>query len=74
MPNEGAGVGRPGERMKRTMPEKKVNSLCSRCLRHCRQPETMVLVSCPRFLPRPFKVTVHRFDQLDLFGEEPGKR
>lgn len=65
---------RSGERVKRTEPEKKVNSLCGRCLRHCRQPEGAVLVDCPRFLPRPFKVAVHRFDQLDLFGEKPDKR
>lgn len=63
-----------GDGVKRLESEKKVNKLCSRCLRHCRQPESAVLVDCPRFLPRPFKVAVHRFDQLDLFGEEPGKR
>ncbi len=65
----GTGAG-----VKKSVPEKKVNSLCSRCLRHCRQPETAVLVDCPRFQPRPFKMTVHRFDQLELFGEEPPKR
>ncbi len=63
-----------GDAVKRVEPEKKVNKLCGRCLRHCRQPESAVLVDCPRFLPRPFKVAVHRFDQLDLFGEEPRKR
>lgn len=66
--NKGAG-----DRVKRVEPEKKVNSLCGRCLRHCRQPESAVLVDCPRFLPRPFKVAAHRFDQLDLFSEKPGK-
>lgn len=65
---------RTGDGVKRLEPETKVNKLCSRCLRHCRQPESAVLVNCPRFLPRPFKVAVHRFDQLDLFDEEPGKR
>lgn len=63
-----------GDGVKKLGPETKVNKLCGRCLRHCRQPEAAVLVDCPRFLPRPFKVAVHRFDQLDLFGEEPRKR
>lgn len=65
---------RAGDAVKRVEPEKKVNKLCGRCLRQCRQPESAVLVDCPRFLPRPFKVAIHRFDQLDLFGEEPRKR
>ncbi len=44
------------------------NRLCARCLRACRQPAGTLLVSCPRFLPRPFDVKTYRFDQLDLFG------
>jgi hypothetical protein len=47
------------------------NTLCGRCLRHCKQPATAILVDCPRFLPRPFKVQTHRFDQMELFGKKP---
>jgi hypothetical protein len=39
-------------------------------VRRCRQPAGVVLVDCPRFLPRPFKITEHRYDQLDLFSEK----
>jgi hypothetical protein len=44
------------------------NKLCKKCLRECRQPASAVLVDCPRFMPLPFKVDKHSFDQLDLFG------
>jgi len=44
------------------------NPLCRKCLRPCRQPLKVVLVDCPRFMPLPFKVEKHSFDQLDLFG------
>jgi hypothetical protein len=46
------------------------NALCGKCLRHCRQPAGVVLVDCPRYLPRPFKVQQHRFEQLELFGDK----
>ena len=48
------------------------NSLCGSCLRGCRQAAAVLLVECPRYLPRPFKVHVYRFDQLELFGREDG--
>ncbi|APG24485.1 MULTISPECIES: hypothetical protein [Syntrophotalea] len=44
------------------------NPLCARCLRDCRQSQGTLVISCPRFLPRPFKVKDYRFDQLDLFS------
>ena len=46
------------------------NPLCSKCLRRCKQPAAVLLLECPRFLPMPFKVERHRFDQLDLFDED----
>ncbi|HXV21561.1 MAG TPA: hypothetical protein VD811_11315 [Desulfuromonadales bacterium] len=46
------------------------NALCGKCLRHCKQPPPAVLVDCPRYLPRPFKIVEHRFDQLELFGKK----
>ncbi len=49
---------------------KNVNPLCGRCVRRCRQDAGIVLVDCPRFVPRPFKIAEHRFDQLDLFSEK----
>jgi len=53
-----------------------LNPLCGKCLRPCKQPATVVLLECPRFYPLPFKVERHRFDQLDLFGdqEKPTKK
>lgn len=45
------------------------NVLCGRCVRHCKQAADNLLVDCPRYLPRPFKIEEHRFDQLDLFGK-----
>lgn len=53
----------------KVIPLKECNPLCRKCLRSCRQPVAALLVDCPRFLPRPFKVTEHRFDQLELFGK-----
>jgi len=46
------------------------NPLCGDCRRGCRQSVDARLVSCPRYLPRPFKVPVYRFDQLELFGDK----
>lgn len=49
-------------------PPATLNHLCSDCVRSCRQEASAMLVSCPRYLPRPFKVREHRYDQLDLFA------
>lgn len=46
------------------------NPLCGQCLRHCKQSEGTIMVDCPRFLKRPFKVATYRYDQLDLFTGE----
>ena len=46
-----------------------LNPLCAKCLRPCRQSAAVLLVECPRFLPLPFKVERHRFDQLELFKD-----
>ena len=56
--------------MAKNIPEGPKNSLCDRCLRPCKQPGGVLLLECPRFLKRPFKVAAHRFEQLDLFGGE----
>ncbi len=45
-----------------------VNKLCGKCMRGCRQGEAVLLLDCPRFLPRPFKSEELKFTQLDLFG------
>jgi len=56
-----------------TSPENNaLNPLCTKCLRPCKQSATVVLVECPRFLPLPFKVERHRFDQLELFKDTSG--
>lgn len=49
---------------------KPCNKLCAHCLRHCKQPEAVLLVDCPRYLPFPFKVEKNRFEQLDMFGSD----
>ncbi len=49
-------------------PEAVVNKLCRKCIRNCRQEEAVLLLDCPRFLPRPFKSEKLEFTQLDLFG------
>ncbi len=48
--------------------EEQVNKLCRKCVRTCRQGESILLLDCPRFLPRPFKSEELKFVQLDLFG------
>ena len=50
--------------------EKPCNKLCAKCLRHCKQAETILLIECPRFLPFPFKVEKNRYEQMDLFGPD----
>lgn len=56
--------------MSRKSEIKPCNKLCAKCLRHCKQPEAVLLVDCPRFLPFPFKVEKNRYEQIDLFGSE----
>lgn len=55
--------------MSQPIPKELSNKLCRRCLRHCRQPDHVLLLECPRFLKRPFKSPVYKFNQLDLFEE-----
>jgi hypothetical protein len=50
-----------------------INKLCSKCIRTCRQDESVLLVDCARFLPRPFKSEELKFSQLDLFGDSPSE-
>lgn len=45
------------------------NKLCRQCVRRCRQSEAVLLLDCPRFVPRPFKVEDASFTQLELFGD-----
>lgn len=47
---------------------KPVNSLCAKCLRECKQPESHLLVECPRYFPMPFKVEKLLYEQMDLFN------
>ena len=49
--------------------EARPNRLCRQCVRSCRQSEAVLLIDCPRFLKRPFKVEEPRYKQLDLFGK-----
>lgn len=47
-----------------------INRLCAKCLRPCKQPLTVLLLECPRYLTPPFKIEKNKYDQLGLFGEE----
>ncbi len=49
-----------------------INKLCLRCIRQCKQPESIVMLDCPRFQPRPFKSEKLKFEQLDLFDKREG--
>lgn len=49
-----------------------VNKLCGKCMRNCKQGQSVLLLDCPRFLPRPFKSEELKFTQLDLFGNPTG--
>ncbi|MBW6512998.1 MAG: hypothetical protein K0A93_12950 [Desulfuromonadaceae bacterium] len=50
-----------------------MNRLCTKCLRNCKQPASVLLLACPRYLPLPFKVEQHKFEQLELFGDSTDK-
>ncbi len=47
-----------------------INKLCRRCIRPCKQPDSIIMLNCPRLQPRPFKSEVLKFEQMDLFDEE----
>jgi len=47
-----------------------LNKLCRKCVRSCKQTEQLLMLDCPRFQSRPFKIAEHRFQQLDLFGRK----
>ena len=47
-----------------------VNPLCLKCIRHCKQDESSLLVDCPRFQPYPFKIEKMNFEQMGLFQDE----
>jgi hypothetical protein len=50
-----------------------INKLCSRCIRQCKQSESIIMLECPRFQPRPFKSEQLNFKQLDLFSASEEK-
>ena len=56
--------------MIKVISRKECNALCRKCVRTCRQPAAVLLLDCPRFLPRPFKIAEHRFEQLELFKKK----
>ncbi len=49
--------------------QSEINKLCQRCIRKCKQPDSIIMLDCPRFQPRPFKSEVLKFEQMDLFDE-----
>jgi hypothetical protein len=36
----------------------KINGICLKCQRKCKQPETAILLSCPRFDPKPVQLEI----------------
>lgn len=54
----------------KTKPAGETNKLCQRCIRHCKQPEDILMLECPRFQPRPFKSEELQFSQLNLFDNK----
>jgi hypothetical protein len=46
------------------------NKFCRKCVRTCKQTDQILMLDCPRFQPRPFKMEEHRFQQLDLFNKK----
>ncbi|MDO3378498.1 hypothetical protein [Geoalkalibacter halelectricus] len=52
------------------LPTEQPNALCRRCVRTCRQSEKVLLLDCPRFVARPFKVAKPPGRQLELFGKK----
>jgi len=44
-----------GRQLKKEQP---INKLCERCLRKCKQPEHVILVTCPNFDPIPQQLTI----------------
>ncbi|MFO7813787.1 MAG: hypothetical protein R6V21_12520 [Pelovirga sp.] len=51
-------------------PSEPINKLCRSCIRTCKQPESMVLLTCPRYRQRPFAPQELSFKQLDLFDKQ----
>lgn len=56
--------------MSRRKSKKPCNPLCAKCIRHCKQDESALLVDCPRFQPYPFKIEKRDYEQLRLFGDD----
>lgn len=48
----------------------KLNKLCRTCIRNCKQPQEVVLLSCPRYQQRPFAAQELSFSQLELFNDK----
>lgn len=44
--------------MKAVKKDQPVNTLCGRCLRKCKQPEHVTLVTCPHFDPIPQQLEI----------------
>ncbi len=39
--------------------DKKINKLCEKCLRKCKQPDHIILLGCPKFEPRSVQLTLN---------------
>jgi hypothetical protein len=39
-------------------PVPKYNTLCQRCVKSCKQPASVVIITCPDFEPKPVQLTI----------------
>jgi hypothetical protein len=39
-------------------PAARYNKLCERCARSCKQPASVVIITCPDFEPKPVQMTI----------------
>ncbi len=50
--------------------KQEMNKLCRRCIRYCKQSQEILLLSCPRYMQRPFVAEELKFRQLGLFEDK----
>ncbi|HOH97475.1 MAG TPA: hypothetical protein PL188_04100 [Candidatus Cloacimonadota bacterium] len=49
----------------------KFNNLCLRCTRKCKQPESVLIITCPKFDPMPVQLEI-KFTGIKRPRKRPG--
>jgi hypothetical protein len=39
-------------------PDPRHNKLCQRCEQDCKQPASVIIITCPDFIPQPVQMTI----------------